>query len=225
MQVILLERIEKLGQMGDIVSVKNGYARNFLLPQGKAQRATDATLKEFESRRSQLEARNLELRKEAEDIASRMEKLTVTVIRQSSDSGQLYGSVNTRDITEAVSGEGFSIERRQVQLNRPIKTIGVHEVAIRLHPEVIIEVGVNVARSEDEAAAQLRGENVLNRDDDDDYEEEVIDIEEVEEMLEKGPSGADDLLQAIERATEGDDDAEEDTGADDEDARKDTTGT
>lgn len=212
MKVILLERIEKLGQMGDIVTVKNGYARNFLLPQGKAQRATDATLKEFESRRAQLEARNLELRKEAEDIGSRMADLKVTVIRQSSDSGQLYGSVNSRDITDAVSEAGFHIERRQVQLTRPIKSIGIHEVSIRLHPEVIVEVGINVARSEGEAAAQLRGEDVLHRGDDDDYEEEVIDIEEVEEMLEKGPTGADDLLQAIERATG---EEEEEDGADD----------
>lgn len=209
MKVILLERIEKLGQMGDIVSVKNGYARNYLLPQGKAQRATDATLKEFESRRSHLEARNLELRKEAEDVAGRMGDLKVTVIRQSSDSGQLYGSVNSRDITDGVTEAGFSIERRQVQLTRPIKTLGIHGVDIRLHPEVIVAIGINVARSEDEAKAQMRGENVLNRDDDDDYEEEVIDIEEVEEMLEKGPSGADDLLQAIERATG--DEAEDDT--------------
>lgn len=219
MKVILLERIEKLGQMGDIVSVKNGYARNYLLPQGKAQRATEATLKEFEARRSQLEARNLELRKEAEDIAGRMGDLKVTVIRQSSDSGQLYGSVNSRDITDSVSEAGFSIERRQVQLNRPIKTLGIHGVDIRLHPEVIVEVGINVARSEDEAEAQLRGENVLNRDDDDDFEDEVIDIEEVEEMLEKGPTGADDLLQAIERATDG---GEED-GEAEGDAADDTT--
>lgn len=215
MKVILLERIEKLGQMGDIVTVKNGYARNFLLPQGKAQRATDATLKEFESRRAQLEARNLELRKEAEDIAGRMSDLKVTVIRQSSDSGQLYGSVNSRDITDAVSEAGFHIERRQVQLTRPIKNLGIHEVSIRLHPEVIVGVGINVARSEDEAAAQLRGEDVLNRNDDDDYDDEVIDIEEVEEMLEKGPTGADDLLQAIERAT-GEDEDEAGDAADDE---------
>lgn len=215
MKVILLERIEKLGQMGDIVTVKNGYARNFLLPQGKAQRATDATLKEFESRRAQLEARNLELRKEAEDIAGRMSDLKVTVIRQSSDSGQLYGSVNSRDITDAVSEAGFHIERRQVQLTRPIKNLGIHEVSVRLHPEVIVGVGINVARSEDEAAAQLRGEDVLNRNDDDDYDDEVIDIEEVEEMLEKGPTGADDLLQAIERAT-GEDEDEAGDSADDE---------
>lgn len=215
MKVILLERIEKLGQMGDIVTVKNGYARNFLLPQGKAQRATDATLKEFESRRAQLEARNLELRKEAEDIAGRMSDLKVTVIRQSSDSGQLYGSVNSRDITDAVSEAGFHIERRQVQLTRPIKNLGIHEVSVRLHPEVIVGVGINVARSEDEAAAQLRGEDVLNRNDDDDYDDEVIDIEEVEEMLEKGPTGADDLLQAIERAT-GEDEDEAGDAADDE---------
>ena len=209
MKVILLERIDKLGQMGDIVTVKNGYARNFLLPQGKAQRATDATLKAFESRRAQLEAKNLELRKEAEDIAQRMKDLKVTVIRQSSDSGQLYGSVNTRDITDGVSESGFTIERRQVQLTRPIKTIGIHDVAIRLHPEVIVEVGINVARSEDEAAAQLRGENVFDQRDDDD-EEEVYDVEEaVEEIFEKGPESHEELIEAISRATNEEDEAAE----------------
>ncbi|PJK30794.1 50S ribosomal protein L9 [Minwuia thermotolerans] len=205
MKVILLERIDKLGQMGDVVTVKNGYARNFLLPHGKAQRATDATLREFQSRRKQLEAKNLELRKEAEDIAGRMKGLKVTVIRQSSDSGQLYGSVNTRDITDGISEAGFTIERRQVQLTRPIKTIGVHDVTIRLHPEVMVDVGINVARSEDEAAAQLRGENVFTRGDED--EEEYFDVEEAaEEIFEKGPASHEELIEAISRATDEEDD-------------------
>ncbi|ANK79722.1 MAG: 50S ribosomal protein L9 [Rhizobiales bacterium NRL2] len=216
MKVILLERIDKLGQMGDVVAVKNGYARNFLLPHGKAQRATDATLREFQSRRKQLEAKNLELRKEAEDIAGRMKGLKVTVIRQSSDSGQLYGSVNTRDITDGISEAGFTIERRQVQLTRPIKTIGVHDVTIRLHPEVMVEVGINVARSEDEAAAQLRGENVFTRGDED--EEEYFDVEEAaEEIFEKGPASHEELMDAISRATEdGDDEDGEGAAAEEE---------
>jgi len=202
MDVILLERIEKLGQMDDVVSVKNGYARNYLLPQGKAQRATSSALQDFEAQRAQLEARNLEMRAEAEDIGGRMEGLKVVVIRQSSDSGQLYGSVNSRDIAEAVEAAGFSIERRQVQLSRPIKTIGIHEVDVRLHPEVTLVVGINVARSEDEASAQSRGEDVFNRDEDD-LEDEYLEVEQVEEVFEQGPQGHEDLLQAINRATDG----------------------
>ena len=202
MEVILLERIERLGQMGDVVTVKPGFARNFLLPQGKAQRATSSALQDFEAQRAQLEARNLEMRAEAEDIGGRMEGLKVVVIRQSSDSGQLYGSVNSRDIAEAVEAAGVSIERRQVQLSRPLKTIGIHEVDVRLHPEVTLVVGINVARSEDEAAAQSRGEDVFNRDEDD-LEDEYLEVEQVEEVFEQGPQGHEDLLQAINRATDG----------------------
>jgi large subunit ribosomal protein L9 len=160
MQVILLERIGRLGQMGDVVNVKNGFARNFLLPQKKALRATAENLARFEKDRGQLEARNLELKKEAEAVASRLGGQSFIAIRQAGDTGQLYGSVTTRDIAEVVSGGGFSIDRRQVVLDRPIKTLGVQSVRVALHPEVIVEVALNVARSEDEAERQARGEDV-----------------------------------------------------------------
>ncbi|MDF1730134.1 MAG: 50S ribosomal protein L9 [Minwuia sp.] len=193
MKVILLERVEKLGQMGDVVTVKNGFARNFLLPQGKAERATSSALEAFESRRAQLEAQNLKLKAEAEDLAGRMNEVSVVLIRQSSDSGQLYGSVNTRDIATAVTEAGYTIDRKQVELGRPIKTLGLHEVLVRLHPEVTLTVEANVARSEDEAAAQARGVDVLNTEDDDD----VLDIEEAEELFEEGAATAEELVEAI----------------------------
>jgi large subunit ribosomal protein L9 len=160
MQVILLERIGRLGQMGDVVTVKNGFARNFLLPQKKALRATPENLARFEKDRGQLEARNLELKKEAEAVASKLGGQSFVTIRQAGDTGQLYGSVTTRDIAEVVSGGGFSIDRRQVVLDRPIKTLGLQRVRVALHPEVIVEVLLNVARSEDEAERQARGEDV-----------------------------------------------------------------
>jgi len=194
MKVILLERVEKLGQMGDVVTVKNGFARNFLLPQGKAERATSSAMEAFESRRTQLEAQNLKLKAEAEDLAGRMTEVSVVLIRQSSDSGQLYGSVNTRDIATAVTEVGYTIDRKQVELGRPIKTLGLHEVLVRLHPEVTLTVEANVARSEDEAAAQARGVDVLNAEDDD---EDVLDIEEAEELFEEGAATAEELVEAI----------------------------
>ncbi len=163
MQVILLERIGRLGQMGDVVTVKDGFARNFLLPQGKALRATKANKERFESERTQLEARNLELKSEAQTIADRLNGKSFIIIRQAGDSGQLYGSVSTRDIAEVVTEGGFSLERRQVLLDRPIKILGVHEVRIGLHAEVEPRVTVNVARSADEAARQARGEQVTGR--------------------------------------------------------------
>jgi large subunit ribosomal protein L9 len=160
MEVILLERVGRLGQMGDVVKVRDGYARNFLLPQGKALRATEANRKTFESERVQLEARNLELKSEAEGVATRLEGQTFVSIRQAGDTGQLYGSVSTRDIAEAVSSGGFSVERRQVLLDKPIKALGLHEVRVALHPEVAVKVMINVARSADEAERQARGEDV-----------------------------------------------------------------
>ena len=160
MQVILLERIGRLGQMGDVVNVKNGFARNFLLPQKKALRATPENLARFEKDRSQLEARNLELKKEAEAVATRLGGQGFIAIRQAGDTGQLYGSVTTRDIAEVVTAGGFSIDRRQVILDRPIKTLGLQGVRVALHPEVIVEVMLNVARSQDEAERQARGEDV-----------------------------------------------------------------
>jgi large subunit ribosomal protein L9 len=160
MQVILLERIGSLGQMGDIVKVKDGYARNFLLPQGKALRASDANKAEFEKQRVQLEARNLEAKKEAEAVGEKLDGQQFVAIRQAGDTGQLYGSVSTRDVAEVVSENGFSIDRRQIILAQPIKALGVHTVKVSLHPEVVVEIGVNVARSEDEAERQARGEDV-----------------------------------------------------------------
>jgi len=160
MQVILLERIGRLGQMGDVVNVKNGFARNFLLPQKKALRATPENLARFEKDRSQLEARNLELKKEAEAVAARLGGQSFIAIRQAGDTGQLYGSVTTRDIADVVTAGGFSIDRRQVILDRPIKTLGLQGVRVALHPEVIVEVALNVARSQDEAERQARGEDV-----------------------------------------------------------------
>jgi large subunit ribosomal protein L9 len=160
MQVILLERIGRLGQMGDVVNVKDGYARNFLLPQKKALRATEENLKRFESNRAQLEARNLELKKEAEAVAEKLDGQSFTAIRQAGDTGQLYGSVTTRDIVDIVTAGGFSIDRRQVVLDKPIKTLGLHSTRIALHPEVLVGVTLNVARTAEEAERQARGEDV-----------------------------------------------------------------
>jgi large subunit ribosomal protein L9 len=160
MQVILLERIGRLGQMGDVVTVKDGFARNYLLPQGKALRATEANRKRFERERAQLEARNLELKSEAEAVSGRLGGQSFIIIRQAGESGQLYGSVSTRDIATVVTQGGFSIERRQVMLDRPIKTLGLHDIRVQLHAEVMPHIIVNVARSGDEAARQARGEDV-----------------------------------------------------------------
>ena len=154
MQVVLLERIDKLGQMGDVVTVKDGFARNYLVPQGKALRATKGNLADFERRRVQLEAANLERKGEAERLAERIDGRSVVILRQAGEGGQLYGSVNPRDITVAFTAEGLTIERQQVQLPAALKTLGVHQVRIRLHPEVDAFVTVNVARSAEEAEIQ-----------------------------------------------------------------------
>ncbi len=160
MQVILLERIGRLGQMGDVVTVKDGFARNYLLPQNKALRATEANRKRFERERTQLEARDLELKSEAQAVADKIAGQSFTVIRQAGDTGQLYGSVSTRDIATAVTEGGFSIERRQVMLDRPIKTLGLHDIRLQLHAEVEPHINVNVARTPEEAAKQARGEDI-----------------------------------------------------------------
>jgi large subunit ribosomal protein L9 len=162
MDVILLERIAKLGQMGDKVRVRDGYARNFLLPQGKALRATEANRKRFESERSQLEARNLERRGEAEAVAVKLDGQSFVVVRQAGETGQLYGSVSTRDLTEILDEAGFKVSRNQVELTQPIKTIGLHRVAIALHPDVESAITVNIARSNDEAERQARGEDLTS---------------------------------------------------------------
>jgi large subunit ribosomal protein L9 len=160
MQVILLERVAKLGQMGDVVKVKDGFGRNFLLPQGKALRATEANKKAFEAQKAQIEARNLETKAEAQKLADRLDGASYVVIRSASDTGALYGSVTPRDIAEAATAGGFSIDRRQVVLNAPIKALGVHSLSIVLHPEVVVKVSVNVARSAEEAELQASGKSI-----------------------------------------------------------------
>lgn len=159
-ELILLQRVEKLGQMGEIVKVKPGYARNYLLPQAKAVRATKANRERFERERVQLEAQNLKRREEAERVAERVFGLAVVLIRQAGDSGSLFGSVTARDIAEAATAAGLAIERSQVLLQHPIKTLGLSTVRVALHPEVSIEVKVNVARSTEEAEKQERGETI-----------------------------------------------------------------
>ncbi|AZO24764.1 50S ribosomal protein L9 [Mesorhizobium sp. M1E.F.Ca.ET.045.02.1.1] len=158
MEVILLERISRLGQMGDTVKVKDGFARNFLLPQGKALRANEANKKKFEGQRAQLEARNLERKSEASQVAEKLDGKSFIVVRSAGETGQLYGSVSTRDIAELLTAEGFSVNRNQIELNQPIKTIGLTNVAIALHPEVEVTVTLNVARSAEEAERQAKGE-------------------------------------------------------------------
>ena len=186
MQVILLERIGRLGQMGDVVTVKDGFARNFLLPQGKALRATKANRERFEKERAQLEARNLELKSEAGAVAEKLQGQSFIIIRQAGDSGQLYGSVTTRDISTAVSEGGFSIERRQVMLDRPIKSLGLHDVRIGLHAEVEPRVTINVARSPDEAARQARGEQGTGTAMDEAEEEAIRARAAAEKLFEEG---------------------------------------
>jgi len=189
MQVILLERIGRLGQMGDVVTVKDGFARNFLLPQGKALRATKANRERFEKERAQLEARNLELKSDASAVAAKLQGRSFIVLRQAGDSGQLYGSVATRDIAAVVTEGGFSIERRQVLLDRPIKALGLHDVRIGLHAEVEPHVIINVARSADEAARQARGEQVIGKAMDEAEEEALRARVAAEKLFEEGAGG------------------------------------
>lgn len=160
MKVILLERVAKLGQMGDVVNVKDGHGRNFLLPQGKAMRATEANIKQFEVRKAQLEATNLETRKEAEAVAATLEGQVFVIIRSASDSGALYGSVTTRDAADAATAGGFTVNRTQVVLDRPIKDLGMHSVSVVMHPEVSARITLNIARSAEEAELQAAGKSI-----------------------------------------------------------------
>ena len=160
MDVILLERIARLGQIGDTVKVKDGFARNYLLPKGKALRANEANKKKFEGQRAQLEARNLERKSEAEKIAEKLDGQSFVIVRSAGETGQLYGSVSTRDIAEILTAEGFTLNRNQVELNHPIKTIGLTNVAIALHPEVEVTITVNIARTAEEAERQAAGEKL-----------------------------------------------------------------
>ncbi|MES0879277.1 50S ribosomal protein L9 [Roseibium sp. SCP14] len=193
MQVILLERIARLGQMGDTVKVRDGYARNFLLPQGKALRANKANLERFERERAQLEARNLERKSEAEAVASKLDGEALVMIRSAGETGQLYGSVSTRDIAEGLTEAGFTVARSQVELRTPIKTIGLHSVLIQLHPEVEVSISVNVARSEDEAVRQAAGEDLTTP------EQDVFEFEEDEEA-EGEEEGTEEGAEASEEA-------------------------
>ena len=178
-EVILLQRVEKLGQMGDKVKVKPGFARNYLLPEKKAIRANKDNLSKFEAQRAQLEAQNLQRREEAERVAERVGGLTVVIIRQAGEAGSLYGSVSARDISDATTAAGLTINRSQVVLDHPIKTLGLRQVRVLLHPEVVIPVTVNVARSPEEAEKQSRGERVAVVEEDEPEQdlEEMLDAE------------------------------------------------
>ena len=173
MEVILLERVAKLGQMGEVVRVKDGFARNFLLPQGKALRATKDNRTKYEGMKAQLEARNLELKKDAAGVAGKLNGKSFVVLRQASDIGQLYGSVSARDIAVILTDGGFTASRNQIALHNPIKTIGIHTVPVALHPEVEVTVTINVARNADEAERQARGEDVTQRREEADEAEEA----------------------------------------------------
>ena len=168
MDVILLERVGKLGQIGDVVRVKDGFARNFLLPKGKALRATKDNKVKFDAMKVQLETRNLELKGEAHKIGEKLDGKNFVVIRQASESGQLYGSVSARDLVDLLTKGGFTVDRSQIAIHAPIKTLGMHKVPVVLHPEVEVTVTINVARSTEEAERIARGENVLGRRDEDD---------------------------------------------------------
>ena len=194
MEVILLERVAKLGQMGDVVRVKNGFARNFLLPKGKAMRATKESRERFEGMKVELEARNIELRGEAETVSKKIDGKSVVVLRQAGESGQLFGSVTNRDIASLLSDEGLTVNRSQIVINAPLKAIGTYKIPVALHPEVEVSVTVTVARSADEAERLKRGENVnLRRDDEDDdavaeeafFEPEVVEARNAREADEE----------------------------------------
>ncbi|HTX48638.1 MAG TPA: 50S ribosomal protein L9 [Caulobacteraceae bacterium] len=183
MKVILLERVERLGTLGDVVNVKDGFARNFLLPREKALRATSANMKVFEARRVDIEASNAKARDAARKSGDKLDGSSYVMIRQAGESGQLYGSVSGRDIADAVNAEGGKVDRSMVVLDKPIKTLGVHPVKIRLHAEVSITVNINIARSQDEAERQARGENVLTSQ----FEEErAMDAAAAADLLEGG---------------------------------------
>jgi len=183
MKVILLERVERLGALGDVVKVKDGFARNFLLPKSKALRANAENMKVFESRRGDIEASNAKAREVASKSGDKLDGSSYIMIRQAGESGHLYGSVSGRDVADAVTAEGGKVERSMVVLDKPIKTLGVHPVRVRLHPEVTITVNINIARSQDEAERQSRGENVITSQ----FEEDrAADAEAMADMLEGG---------------------------------------
>lgn len=203
MEIVLLERIEKLGQMGDVVRVKDGYARNFLLPRKKALRATKNNLTYFEGQRAQLEGRNLELRKEAEAVETKLNGQSFIILRQAGESGQLYGSVSRRDIATALTEGGFSTTRNQAVLDKPIKALGLHEVRIVLHPEVTSMVTINVARTEEEAKRQAAGEDLTQTARDEaDAEIDALEVFETEEAARKAAAAGDHETGETDTATE-----------------------
>ena len=189
MKVILLERLEGWGALGDVVNVKDGYARNFLLPRQKALRANAANLKVFEGQRAEIEARNAKAKEAAGKTGEKLDGTSYILIRQAGESGQLYGSVSGRDVADAVNAEGGKIERAMVVLDKPIKTLGLHEVKVRLHPEVTVSVNINIARSADEAERQARGENVITSQ----FEEDHLMASEAAADLLEGGAGTHDL--------------------------------
>ena len=195
MQVILMERVAKLGQMGDVVTVKHGYARNFLLPQGKAMRASEANIAHFETQKAQLEARNLESKGEAEKLADKLNGQQFVVIRTASDAGSLYGSVTIRDAADAATADGFSVDRKQVVLTAPIKELGLHVVLVRLHPEVEATIELNVARSEEEAELQAAGKSIAELAAEAEAEAE-FEIAELFDDIGSAASDYDDLMEA-----------------------------
>ncbi len=200
MEVVLLERVESLGQMGDVVRVRPGYARNYLIPQRKALRATKANLAFFETQKAELEAQNLTRRKEAEQVAGKMNGVTVPLVRSAAESGQLYGSVSARDIAEALSEAGYKTDRRQINLNRAIKTLGLFPIPVSLHPEVQVDVTVNVARSLDEAAMQLeRGAALIGGPDEQDEDEDETALEDfLEPEAAEAAASEEDTTEAAE---------------------------
>ena len=212
MQVILLERVAKLGQMGDVVSVKDGYARNFLLPQKKALWASEANIKQFESEKSQLDARNLETKKEAEALAERLNGQKFVVISQASDGGSLYGSVTTRDAADAATEAGFSIDRRQVNITAPIKELGIHQVQVTLHPEVDAVIELNVARSTEEAELQAQGINIVDQAAEEEAQAEI----EIAELFEDIGAAELDDLDDVAEDTSDEAPADEDAAADED---------
>jgi large subunit ribosomal protein L9 len=183
MEVILLERVAKLGQMGEVVRVKDGFARNFLLPQGKALRATDANKAKFETMKVDLQAKNLATKAEADKIGSKLDGKSFAVLRQASETGQLYGSVSPRDLADLLTENGFEVSRNQIALNVPIKTVGQHKVPVQLHPELEVTITVNVARSADEAERLARGENVTVRREGGDEEDEAEALQAAAEAM------------------------------------------
>ena len=188
MQVILLERVAKLGQMGETVRVKDGYARNFLLPRGKALRATTANKERFETQKVELEARNLERKSEAEKVGEKLGGQSFVIIRQAGETGVMYGSVSTRDLADVVTAEGFKVGREQFVLNKPVKTLGLHTIPVSLHPEVEVEITLNVARSPEEAERQSRGETVFAREE---FDLDELGLEVGAALAEAGPSDED----------------------------------